>query len=81
MGQISNIDLIKSYFVNFKLIQMILEKEWRIFFEDLDYEAKQFLKNLNSETNLNIEKKTSLLIIQKLVVRMNILLIHLGRDY
>ena len=57
MGQISNIDLIKSYFVKFQANPNDLKKEWRIFFEDLDYEAKQFLKNLNSETNLNIETK------------------------
>ena len=49
-------------------------------FEDLDYEAKQFLKNLNSETNLNIEKDKSFNN-SETSSEDEYMLIHLGRDY
>ena len=42
MSQISNLDLIKKYYEIFQKNPNELDKDWRIFFEDLDDEAFQF---------------------------------------
>ena len=54
MSQISNLDLIKNYYEIYQKNPKELDKDWRIFFEDLDDEACQYLKN----NSLNTEKKT-----------------------
>ena len=59
MSQISNLDLIKNYYEIFQKNPNELDKDWRIFFEDLDDEAFQFLKNKSFKNNLNTEKQTT----------------------
>ena len=50
----SNLNIIKNYYQIFLKNPEDLEVKWRIFFEDLDSEASDFLTN----NNFNIEQKT-----------------------
>ena len=45
MTQQSNLNVIKNYYETFLNQPENLDKKWRIFFEDLDSEASEFLKN------------------------------------
>ena len=45
MSQISNLDLIKSYYKRFQKNPNDVDNDWRIFFEDLDDEASSYLNN------------------------------------
>ena len=47
MTQQSNLNVIKNYYEIFLKQPEDLDKKWRIFFEDLDNEAAEFLKNNN----------------------------------
>ena len=57
MSQISNLDLIKNYYEIFQKNPNELDKDWRIFFEDLDNEACQYLKNKTFKNNLNTDNQ------------------------
>jgi len=50
----SNLNIIKNYYQIFLKNPEDLEVKWRIFFEDLDSEASDFLTN----NSFNIEQKT-----------------------
>ena len=50
----SNLNIIKNYYQTFLKNPESLEVKWRIFFEDLDSEASDFLTN----NSFNIEQKT-----------------------
>ena len=59
MTQQSNLNVIKSYYEIFLNQPKDLDKKWRIFFEDLDSEASEFLKNnsFNDEPSRKYNKK------------------------
>ncbi len=48
MRQLSNLELIKSYYKTYKKNPNDLRKEWKVFFEDLDEEASNFLSEKNN---------------------------------
>ena len=59
MTQQSNLNVIKNYYEIFLNQPEDLDKKWRIFFEDLDSEASEFLKNnsFNDEPSSKYNKK------------------------
>ncbi len=59
MTQQSNLSVIKNYYETFLNQPENLDKKWRIFFEDLDSEASEFLKNnsFNDELSNKHNKK------------------------
>ena len=59
MTQQSNLNVIKNYYEIFLKQPEDLDKKWRIFFEDLDSEASEFLKNnsFNDELSNKHNKK------------------------
>ena len=59
MTQQSNLNVIKNYYEIFLNQPEDLDKKWRIFFEDLDSEASEFLKNnsFNDELSSKYNKK------------------------
>ena len=48
MRQLSNLELIKSYYKTYEKNPNDLRKEWKVFFEDLDEEASNFLSEKNN---------------------------------
>ena len=48
MRQLSNLELIKSYYKTYEKNPNDLRKEWKVFFEDLDEEACDFLSEKNN---------------------------------
>ncbi len=59
MSQTSNLELIKNFYDIFQSNPKELNKEWRIFFEDLDDEACQYLKNQGVEDSKNAVKHSN----------------------
>ena len=61
MRQLSNLELIKSYYKTYEKNPNDLRKEWKVFFEDLDEEASNFLSEKNNhkynEKNKHLHEK------------------------
>ncbi|MBF97295.1 MAG: 2-oxoglutarate dehydrogenase E1 component [Alphaproteobacteria bacterium MarineAlpha9_Bin4] len=57
MSQTSNLDFIKNYYEIFQDNPENLDQEWRVFFEDLDYEACQYLENNDHNSKIREDTK------------------------